>query len=122
MTHPTAELKYDLGGYFDEMYHDNALYISDLFGANPAASRMAETSENQHKGIQEECVELTSSSLIQSACSQEVDQKESGTSVEDEIQTFEFEEQKVDLEEQPVRQKKKSLTSSFKKRFRYSLR
>ena len=83
---------------------------------------MAETSENQHKGIQEECVELASSSLIQSACSQEVDQKESGTSVEDEIQTLELEEQKVDLEEQPVRQKKKSLTFSFKKRFRYSLR
>ena len=83
---------------------------------------MVEACENLQEGPQQGRGELASSSFLQPTGSQEIEQIKSGTSVEDEIQTLELEEHKVDLEEQQEGQKKKSLTSSFKKRFRYSLR
>ena len=83
---------------------------------------MAETCENLQEGPQEGCGEIASSSLLQPTGSQEIEQIKSGTYIEDEIKTLELYDHKVDLEEQQEGQKKKSLTSSFKKRFRYSLR
>ena len=83
---------------------------------------MVETCENLQEGPQEGCGELASSSLLQPTGSQEIEQIKPGTFVEDEIQTLELEEEKTDLEEKQEGQKKKSLTSSFRKRFRYSLR
>ena len=77
---------------------------------------MAETGQQEGWG------EEASSSLLQPADSQEIEQIESGTFVEDEIQTLELDEEKMDIEERQLGENKKSLTSSFRKRFRYSLR
>ena len=73
-------------------------------------------------GQQEGCGEVASFSLLQPAGSQEIEQIESGTFVEDKTQTLELDEEKMDIKKRQLGEKEKSLYSLFRKRFRYSLR
>ena len=68
---------------------------------------MAETCEIVQTGQQEGWGEEASSSLLQPAGSQEIEQIESGTFVEDKIQTLELDEGKMDIKERQLGQNEK---------------